>query len=170
MIGIHPRVSRRVLLVATAIYLCVGTQGAVAGGGGHRNVSNQMKAQADRRLAMGMASRGMTSKPPVHLEKGSKDGTAYAHMKHKGCGKLVVPTAGCATPTRDPVGNTRPSLPTEAKQPVDKSRQPVLEYVKKPGPQSANEPASAPARQRARRHSLVSIEGECGRRRSMPPA
>jgi hypothetical protein len=87
-----------------------------------------------------MPARDMTSKPPVYR----KNGGAEAYKKHKGCGKLIVPTAGCATPARDPVGNTRPSLPTEAKQSNDKSRQPVVENATKSGPQSANQAGLPP--------------------------
>ncbi len=76
----------------------------------------------------------------------SRDGVdRHAHRKHSECGKLIVPTADCPTPARDPVGNTHPSLPQEAKQPTNASRKPVLENLKQPGSQSANRPTQAPA-------------------------
>jgi hypothetical protein len=107
----------------------------------------------------------MTSKPPVYRQKGSKSGSAEAYKKnHKGCGKLIVPTAGCPMPARDPVGNTRPSLPTEAKQPIDKTRQPVLESATKAGPQSASQPANAPAQRTATPAAPVAFNP-----RSLPP-
>ncbi len=77
-----------------------------------------------------------------HAHDRNKDkatGTATA----RGCGKLIVPTTGCATPARDPVGNTKPSLPKEAKQPTTPVRQPVIFHVKKPAPQSAIRPRNA---------------------------
>ena len=49
-----------------------------------------------------------------------------ARMKEK-CGTLILPTAGCGTPARDPVGNTRPTLPERTKQPLEGGRKPVLE-------------------------------------------
>ena len=72
-------------------------------------------------------------------KKGKITGTTTA----KGCGKLIVPTAGCPTPTRNPVGNTVPSLPKEAKQPTAPVRQPVIFHDKKIGPQSAKQPPNA---------------------------
>jgi len=133
-----------VLASTTALVAVSDIAAARGGGGGHQETSRQMNAQGNRQVAMSTPSRDMTSKPPVYRDKGSRNDSAHA-KKHKGCGKLIVPTAGCPTPARDPVGNTRPSLPTEAKQPTDKSRLPVLEYVKTLGPQSTNQPANAPA-------------------------
>ena len=51
-------------------------------------------------------------------------------LKKEKCGTLILPTAGCGTPARDPVGNTRPTLPERTKQPVGDGRKPVLENVK----------------------------------------
>jgi hypothetical protein len=115
-----------VLASTTALVAITDVAAARDGGSGHQDMSHQMNAQGNRPLAMGMPSRDMTSKPPIYREKGSKNANDYVHKKHKGCGKLIVPTAGCATPARDPVGNTRPSLPTEAKQPTGTSRQPKM--------------------------------------------
>ena len=52
-----------------------------------------------------------------------------ARKKEK-CGTLILPTAGCGTPARDPVGNTRPTLPERQKQPLADGRKPVLENLK----------------------------------------
>ncbi len=125
------------LASATAL-VAISDVAAARSGHGHQGMSHQM-----------------TRKPPV--QKGSKNAHLYMHKKHKGCGKLIVPTAGCPTPVRDPVGNTRPSLPTEAKQPVDKSRQPVLESVDRLSPQSANRPANAPAQPAAAPAGIVAV-------------
>jgi hypothetical protein len=117
-----------IMLASTTALVAISDVAAARGnGGGHQDMSHQTDAQGNRRVAMGMPSRDMTSKPPVYRDKGSRN-SAHAHKKHKGCGKLIVPTADCPTPARNPVGNTRPSVPTEAKQPIDKTRKPVLEY------------------------------------------
>ncbi len=138
-----------VLASTTALVTVSDVAMARSGNSGHQDVSHQMNAQPNRKVATGTPSRDMTSQPAVYRQKGSKSGSAEAYKKHKGCGKLIVPTAGCPVPARDPVGNTRPSLPTEAKQPIDKNRQPVLEYATKPGAQSANQPANPPAQRPA---------------------
>ena len=52
-----------------------------------------------------------------------------ARKKEK-CGTLILPTAGCGTPARDPVGNTRPTLPERQKQPLADGRQPVIENLR----------------------------------------
>ena len=136
-------VSTTALVAASEFALARGGGG---GGGGHQGMSHTDQSSHESRgsrsghLVMGMPSRTMGSKPAVYRGK-----SAYTHKKHKGCGKLIVPTAGCATPARDPVGNTRPSLPKETKQPVPAGTKPVLEYVNKPGAQSGSQPASAPA-------------------------
>jgi hypothetical protein len=67
----------------------------------------------------------------------ARAGNASAKGKDEGCGKVIVPTAGCGTPANDPVGNTRPSLP----QRTDTNRKPVLEDVRKSQPLSENVPA-----------------------------
>jgi hypothetical protein len=146
-----------VLASTTTLVAIADVAAARNAGGGHQDVSHQTNAQGNRQAAIGTLSRDMTRKPPVYREKGSKSGNADLLKKHKGCGKLIVPTAGCPTPARDPVGNTRPSLPTEAKQPAGMNRQPVLEYVKKVGPQSANQPANAPAQPAAAPASVVAV-------------
>ncbi|HXD45643.1 MAG TPA: hypothetical protein VN655_10960 [Pseudolabrys sp.] len=51
-------------------------------------------------------------------------------LKKEKCGTLILPTAGCPTPARDPVGNTRPTLPERTKQPVTEGRKPVIEYIR----------------------------------------
>ncbi len=140
-----PLTASALVLASTTALVAVSDAATARSGGGHQDKSHQTNAQ----VAMGTPSRDMTSKLSVmSRQKGSKSSNAETYKKHKGCGKLIVPTAGCPTPARDPVGNTRPSLPTEAKQPT-KSRQPILEYATKPGPQSANQPASAPPQRSA---------------------
>lgn len=131
-----PLTAIAIVLASTMALVAISDVAAARGGNsGHQDVSHQMNAQVNRKVATGMPSRDMTSKPPVYRQKGSKSGSAEAYKKHNRCGKLIVPTSGCAIPARDPVGNTRPSLPTEAKQPIDKSRQPVLGSATKAGPQ-----------------------------------
>lgn len=75
------------------------------------------------------------------IDDESKDrtraGEVSAKGEGKGCGKIIVPTAGCGTPANDPVGNTHPSLP----QRTDTTRKPVLENVRKAQPLSDNAPA-----------------------------
>ena len=145
-----------IVLASTTALIAISDAATARGGGGnHQDVSRRMGAQANRPSPTAAPSREMTSKPPVHREKGGN--TVYVQKKHKGCGKLIVPTAGCPTPARDPVGNTRPSLPTEAKQPTGTSRQPVIEYVRKVGPQSANQPTKAPAQPAAAPPSVVAV-------------
>ena len=71
-------------------------------------------------------------KAPCPGDTGSQHGerkrreSDEARMKEK-CGTLILPTAGCGTPARDPVGNTRPTLPERTKQPLEDGRKPVLE-------------------------------------------
>jgi len=146
-----PLTTTAIVLASTVALIAI--PDVAAARGGHQDTSHQTTAQGNRTAALGPQSRDMTSKPPVYRDKGSKDANAYAHKKHKGCGKLI-PTAGCSTLARDPVGNTRPSLPTEAKQPTDKSRQPVLESAMKPGHQSANQPTAASAASTAQKGNL----------------
>jgi len=35
----------------------------------------------------------------------------YVQKKKKGCEKIIVPTAECGVGSKDPVGNTHPTLP-----------------------------------------------------------
>jgi len=114
------------------------------GGGGHQGMAlmSQPVKTMPVHLAMGPSSRGMNLPTQSHSEKGER----YDHKKHSGCRHIIVPTAGCGTPARDPVGNTVPKLPKEAKQPVGAGGKPVLEYAKAPVPQySKPAPASATA-------------------------
>jgi Ni/Co efflux regulator RcnB len=65
---------------------------------------------------------------------GDRDGdrrrASEDRLKKEKCGTLILPTAGCGTPARDPVGNTRPTLPERTAQPLGDGRKPVVESVK----------------------------------------
>jgi hypothetical protein len=61
----------------------------------------------------GGGHQGMTQKSQPLNQSHNEKGERYADKKHSGCGKVIVPTAGCATAARDPVGHTRPTLGTK---------------------------------------------------------
>ena len=74
-------------------------------------------------------------KAPCPGDSGTKHRDRKRHerddkLKKDKCGTLILPTAGCGTPARDPVGTTRPTLPERTKQPLEDGRKPVLENVR----------------------------------------
>ena len=74
-------------------------------------------------------------KAPCPGDSGTKHRDRKRHerddkLKKDKCGTLILPTAGCGTPARDPVGTTRPTLPERTKQPLEDGRKPVLENLK----------------------------------------
>ena len=81
---------------------------AAARGGGHQDMGHH--TDSGRSLATASSLRHTTNEQHGNREKLSKSASTYTREGRKGCGKLILPTAGCATPAHDPVGNTHPDL------------------------------------------------------------
>ena len=131
------------ILLASTMAL-VGTSGVAAARSNHAD-------HKDRKVHKDLDGKQETRKQSRHRKKHKKkaivcikapcpgDGARHDDDKRRAsedkqkkdkCGTLILPTAGCGTPARDPVGTTRPTLPERTKQPLEDGRKPVLENVR----------------------------------------
>ena len=132
-----------VILLASTMAL-VGTSGVAVARSNHAD-------HKDRKVHKDRDGKHETRKQSRHRKKHKKkaivcikapcpgDGARHDDDKRRAsedkqkkdkCGTLILPTAGCGTPARDPVGTTRPTLPERTKQPLEDGRKPVLENVR----------------------------------------
>jgi hypothetical protein len=117
---------------APAFVATSGVAAARAAGSDHKAHKDHDRKHSDNERSHRKKHAVVCIKAPCPGDSGSQHRERKRHesdearMKQK-CGTLILPTAGCGTPVRDPVGNTRPTLPERTKQPLEDGRKPVLE-------------------------------------------